>query len=376
MALVPRATSAKIRGSVQRNSAAAAVVGLALGTLLLAQAPPPAPAQGSAPANAGRGRGPANNTAPQVMPLWDGPAPGALGDADADKPDMTFYRARGRASAAVVIAPGGAYRGLASDIEGRQEAYWFNAMGIDAFVLKYRLAPYHYPVEINDGLRAMRLARSKAPELGFPPDRLGMMGFSAGGHVTATVGTHFDSGNPNATDPVDRVSSRPDFLILGYPVIWFQTSVAGSNVLDAYSGSGRNLLGDNPNPKLLDELSDELHVTPQTPPTFIYHTTNDALVPVENSVVFYLALRKARVPAEMHLFENGAHGSGMGLTDPSLSAWPSLLLNWLRSRSLISPLGPPTGVPSAGQTGAGTGAAPASPAPPTPTAPPAPRNQN
>jgi acetyl esterase/lipase len=281
-----------------------------------------------------------------VIPLWDGPAPGAMGDTDADKPDMTFYRARGRASAAVVIAPGGAYRGLASDIEGRQEANWFNAMGIDAFVLKYRLTPYHHPVELEDAQRAIRIARSRAQEFGYPPDRIGMMGFSAGGHLTATAGTHFDSGKADATDPIERASSRPDFLIMGYPVISFQKSVAGPNVLDAYARSGRNLLGDNPDQKLLDDLSDELKVTAQTPPTFLYHTTNDGLVAVENSVQFYLALRKAGVPAEMHLFENGAHGSGMGLTDPSLSAWPGLLMNWLRARGLVSPPGPPPGAPA------------------------------
>ena len=280
------------------------------------------------------GRGP-SNAGPQTIPLWPNRAPGALGDTDADKPEMTFYRA-GRTGTAVIIAPGGAYRNLSMEGEGRQEAYWFNAMGVSAFVLRYRLTPYHHPAELNDAQRAIRIVRSRAREFGIQPDRIGMMGFSAGGHLTATAGTHFDPGKPDAPDPIDQVSSRPDFLILCYPVISFQPGVAGPNVLNAYAGSGRNLLGDNPDPKTLDDLSDELQVTAQTPPTFLYQTTNDSLVAVENSVVFYLALRKARVDAEMHLFANGPHGSGMGMTDPALSVWPTLLMNWMRARGLLT----------------------------------------
>jgi len=291
------------------------------------------------------------NAGPQTIPLWPDGVPGALGNGDADKPEMTFYRG-GRSRTAVIIAPGGAYRNLSMEGEGRQEAYWFNAMGISAFVLKYRLAPYHHPAELNDAQRAIRIVRSRAQEFGIQPDRIGMMGFSAGGHLAATAGTHFDAGNADAADPLDRMSSRPDFLILCYPVISFQATVAGPNVLGAYAGSGRNLLGDNPDQKTLDDLSDELRVTAQTPPTFLYQTTNDNLVAVENSVVFYLALRKARVPAEMHLFENGPHGSGMGLTDPALSAWPTLLMNWLRGRGLVTA---PGGRGAAGASGLAAG---------------------
>jgi acetyl esterase/lipase len=305
-------------------------------------------------ASGGRGGGRGNvNAGPLTIPLWPNGVPGAFGDADADKPEMTFYRG-GRNGTAVIIAPGGAYRNLSMEGEGRQEAYWFNAMGVSAFVLKYRLAPYHHPAELNDAQRAIRIARARAQEFGIQPDRIGMMGFSAGGHLAATAGTHFDAGKPDAADPVERVSSRPDFLILGYPVISFQAGVAGPNVLNAYAASGRNLLGDNPDQKTLDDLSNELQVTPQTPPTFIYHTTNDTLVAVENSVQFYLALRKARVPAEMHLYENGPHGSGMGLTDPALSTWPTLLMNWLRGRGLIGvPAGPGGGRGAGGASGRG-----------------------
>lgn len=225
--------------------------------------------------------------------------------------------------------------------EGRQWAYWFNAMGVTAFVLKYRLGPtYHYPIQLGDGERAMRLVRSRAATLGFDPDRIGLMGFSAGGHVAAMVATHFDAGHPDSADPVERAGSRPDFLILAYPVISFSRDIAGSDVLGTYTGSGRNLLGANPAPALLDEVSAERSVTAATPPTFLFQTTADTIVSVKNSVAFYSALVSAGVPAEMHLFEKGFHGAGMGLSDASLSAWPTLLMNWLRQRGLLSPPAP------------------------------------
>jgi acetyl esterase/lipase len=290
----------------------------------VAQAQPPAGRGSSAPPSG-------LNMLPVEMPLWENGAPGALGDADTDKPTLTFYRAsRGPTGTAVIVAPGGGYGTLAMDHEGRQVASWFNAMGVTAFVLKYRLGPrYHHPVELGDAQRAIRIARARAQEFGIAADRIGMMGFSAGGHLTATAGTHFDAGRTDAPDPIDRVSSRPDFLILGYPVISFDPAIL-------HGGSLRNLLGDNPDPKLVEDLSNELRVTAQTPPTFLFHTTSDNGVPVENSVRFYLALVKAKVPAEMHLFENGPHGVGLALGDPALSAWPTLLANWLRGRGLLS----------------------------------------
>lgn len=283
-----------------------------------------------AAAQAPRPAAPAGSS-PQEILLWENGAPGALGEADTDKPSITVYRApRGSSGTAVIVAPGGGYGGLAMEHEGRQEAYWFNAMGVTAFVLKYRLGPrYRHPIELGDAQRAVRTVRARAAEFNLLPDRIGMMGFSAGGHLTATAGTHFDAGKSDAPDPVDRVNSRPDFLILGYPVISFDPAVT-------HAGSVRNLLGDNPDPKLIEDLSNDLRVTAQTPPTFLFHTTNDAGVPVENSVRFYLALRKVRVPAEMHLFENGPHGVGMALNDPVLSVWPSLLMNWLRARGLLT----------------------------------------
>ncbi len=291
------------------------------------------PALAQAPA----GRGAAPTPRPPGPPgpieilLWEGGAPGALGQADADKPTITAYPApRGSSGTAVVVAPGGGYGGLAMEHEGKQIAYWYNAMGVTAFVLKYRLGPrYHHPVELGDAQRAVRTVRSRAAEFNILPDRIGMMGFSAGGHLASTAGTHFDKGQPDAADPIDRASSRPDFLILGYPVVSFDPAVT-------HAGSVKNLLGDNPAQALRDELSNDLKVTPETPPTFLFHTANDPAVPVENSVRFFLALRKAKVPAEMHIFENGPHGVGMALSDPALSQWPTLLLNWLRARGLLA----------------------------------------
>jgi len=286
----------------------------------------------SAPIDAQRGATPAPAPAsPQEITLWEGGAPGALGKADTDVPTLTAYRApRAANGTAVVIAPGGGYQNLAMEHEGRQFAYWFNAMGVTAFVLKYRLGPrYHHPIELGDAQRAIRTVRARATEFNVSPDRIGMMGFSAGGHLASTAATHFDGGAADAADPIDRASSRPDFLILGYPVISFDAAIT-------HAGSLRNLLGENPDPKLVEDLSNDLRVTAQTPPTFIFHTTNDNAVPVENSVRFYLALRKARVPVEMHLFEAGPHGVGMALNDPSLSQWPQLLMTWMRNRGLLS----------------------------------------
>jgi acetyl esterase/lipase len=267
---------------------------------------------------------------PQTILLWPDGAPGALGQDDGDRPSVTIYRARQPNATAILVAPGGGYGNLASNHEGRQVANLLNAMGVTAFVLKYRLGPrYHHPIELGDAQRAIRLIRARAAEFGVAADRVGMLGFSAGGHLTATAGTHFDAGKADAADPIDRASSRPDFLVLAYPVVSFDPAIA-------HAGSVRNLLGDTPDPTLLEQLSADLQVTPQTPPTFLFHTNADTGVVAENSVRFYLALRRAKVPAELHIFENGPHGVGLALNDPALGAWPTLLTTWLRGRGLLT----------------------------------------
>lgn len=263
-------------------------------------------------------------------PLWPNGAPGALGTTDEDTPTLTPYLlpAARNTGTAVVVCPGGGYLHLAMDHEGDQVARWLNSIGVQSFVLKYRLGPrYHHPIELGDAQRAIRTVRSKAAQYLVQPDRIGIMGFSAGGHLASTAGTHFDSGNPSAADPIDRAGSRPDFLVLGYPVISFTSF--------PHRGSMHALLGDNPDPKLVELLSNELQVTAQTPPTFLFHTSADATVPVENSVMFYMALHKAGVPAEMHIYEEGPHGVGLAPTDEALSSWPERLANWMRVRGLL-----------------------------------------
>jgi acetyl esterase/lipase len=262
---------------------------------------------------------------PKIELLWPNGAPGALGNDDTDKPNLTIYlpRANGEHSG-VVVCPGGGYQMLAVDHEGKQIAEWLNARGVAAFVLRYRLGPrYHHPTELGDAQRALRFVRSHAADYGVEPGKIGIWGFSAGGHLASTTGTHFDAGEAGAADPIERMGSRPDFMILSYPVISFITPYV-------HRGSMRNLLGENPDPKLAASLSNETQVTPQTPPTILFHTSGDTAVPPENSVLFYLALRKAGVPAEMHIYERGEHGVGLALVDPILSSWPGRLEAWMR----------------------------------------------
>jgi len=263
---------------------------------------------------------------PQTMLLWPNGAPGALGEDDGDKPAITVYMPPNTAGpmTAVIIAPGGSYARLSMNNEGRAPANHFNTLGIAAFVLRYRLGPrYHHPIELGDAQRAIRTVRARAAEWHIATDRIGIMGFSAGGHLASSASTHFDAGTPDAADPIDRVSSRPDFAVLAYPVISFVEPWT-------HQGSKTNLLGEHPDPALARSLSSDTQVTASTPPTFIYHTNADTVVPVENAVAYFQALRKAGVPAEMHLFRNGPHGTGLGQQDPALAEWPRLLANWLR----------------------------------------------
>jgi acetyl esterase/lipase len=267
----------------------------------------------------------------RTMRLWEGAAPGALGDAEEDRPTLTMYAPfdAKEATAAVIVMPGGGYGWLATNHEGRQIANWLNAMGIRAFVLRYRLGPkYHHPVELGDAQRAIRMVRARAKEFGVLPDKIGVMGFSAGGHLASTAETHFDAGNAAAADPIDRVSSRPDFAVLCYAVISFVAEYA-------HSGSHENLLGKNAKPELLRELSNELQVTAQTPPTFLWSSSTDTTVPPENSAAFYLALHKAGVPAELHIFGEAPHGVGLDFKDPAVGEWGGLLVEWFRGRGIV-----------------------------------------
>ncbi|MDZ7640128.1 MAG: alpha/beta hydrolase [Bryobacterales bacterium] len=269
---------------------------------------------------------------PVPQPLYAGPAPGAVGSEEKDIPEITIYPAPQGAStrSAVVVFPGGGYVNLAMGHEGKDIANWLNARGVTAFVLKYRLAPrYRHPAMLQDAQRAIRTARSKAAALGFEKNRVGIWGFSAGGHLASTASTHFDAGSPSASDPIERESSRPDFAVLCYPVVSFDDAIA-------HSGSKRNLLGPNPESSLVENLSNEKQVTAQTPPTFLFHTGDDPGVPVENSIHYYLALRKHKVPAELHVYEHGRHGVGLAPFDPILSTWPARLEGWLRFHGWLS----------------------------------------
>jgi acetyl esterase/lipase len=260
----------------------------------------------------------------EVLRLWAGAAPGAAGDKEADRPSLTVYRPEASNGTAVVVCPGGGYGALAIDHEGKQVAKWLNSLGVTAFVLKYRLGPrYHHPTPLLDAQRAVRTVRAKADEWKINAGRIGLWGFSAGGHLASTAGTHFDAGIGNAPDPIDRVSSRPDFLILSYPVVAMKPPYT-------HAGSRNNLLGKTPDPQLVDSLCNETQVTSRTPPTFLMHTNADTAVPPENSVLFYLALRKAGVPAELHIYQQGRHGVGLAARDPALSAWPNALAAWLK----------------------------------------------
>jgi len=274
---------------------------------------------------------PADGPAPKAELLWPQGAPGAVGTEPADKPLITVYRPdSGKTNGCgVVVCPGGGYGGLALGHEGTDIATFLNKLGVTAFVLQYRHAPrYRHPAPMLDVQRAVRLVRGRAKEWGVDPKRIGVMGFSAGGHLAATAATHFDDGKADAADPIDQVSCRPDFAILCYAVITLKPPYA-------HMGSRENLLGKEPSPELVSSLCNDEQVTAQTPPTFLFHTGADTGVPPENSVLFYLALRKHKVPAELHIYEKGPHGVGLAAADPVLSSWPDRLTAWLKSRGFL-----------------------------------------
>jgi len=268
----------------------------------------------------------------EAVPLWPEGAPGALGKEDKDIPAVTPYlpepdKATG---AALVVFPGGGYGGLAQH-EGNDYALWFNQHGITAFVVKYRLGSngYRHPAMLHDAARALRLVRARAGEWKIDPKRVGIIGSSAGGHLASTLLTHFDAGKPDDADLIERQSSRPDIGILCYPVITMGEQT--------HQGLKNNLLGKDPSPELVRLLSNELQVTPETPPCFLFHTFEDTAVPVENSLRFAAALRKAGVPFDLHIYQKGRHGIGLGDKPPfaHIHPWANDCLFWLKERGFV-----------------------------------------
>lgn len=274
---------------------------------------------------------------PQPVYLWPNGVPGALGHGEADIPRLYPFLPKTRStSSAVLVIPGGGYQMVAMGHEGVQIADWLNTQGIAAFVLDYRVAPYHYPAEIEDGQRAMRLIRAHAAEYGIDPHRLGVWGSSAGGHLASTLGTHCDADAVPIEHPdaVDRESCRPDFMVLAYPVI-------SMTLPEAHAGSRMNLLGPEVSPELERRYSNQFAVTAETPGTFLFATENDPVVPVANSLDFFRALKDHHVAAELHIYDYANHGCGLCGSIEPLSTWPMLLRNWLVQRGWVPSTAPP-----------------------------------
>lgn len=273
----------------------------------------------------------ASAQAPIERLLWPDGAPGAVGEESRDRPKLLVWPAaqRDAATAAVVVCPGGGYGHLAMDHEGKQIAAWLNSIGVTAAVLDYRHRGkgYGHPAPLQDAQRALRTVRAYADSWNVDPKRVGVLGFSAGGHLASSVSVHHDDGDDDDADPVERMPCRPDFSVLCYPVIAFDQPFS-------HRGSQRNLLGEDAPSQRVAEMSSERHVNERTPPAFLWHTTADRVVPVENSLSYYAALRRAGVPCELHCFERGRHGVGLG-RGLAASAWPDLCARWLAARGVI-----------------------------------------
>ena len=276
-----------------------------------------------------------------VIPLWPegvpnakaNPGPERLDDeriSNVSQPTLTYFPASydRPAKTAVIICPGGGYRYLSFTREGRQYAQWLSSLGIAAFVLKYRLGDFGHPAPLQDVLRAIRTVRAHAADYGVAPDRIGVMGSSAGGHLAASAATLFDDPAGRTGAALDTVSARPDFAMLMYPVITLMPPAA-------HAGSREALLGMTAAPDLVKRMSLETRVGPQTPPTLLFHSQDDDRVPADNSILFFQALTRAHVPAELHVFEHGGHGMAMRAGQGTASLWPRRAEEWLRDRKLI-----------------------------------------
>lgn len=271
---------------------------------------------------------------PLTVRLWEGDAPGAVGTSENDTPTAIVYlpERNQTPSGAIVILPGGGYGHLAMDHEGHQMARWANDLGLAGVIVSYRHRNrgYGHPAPMLDAQRAIRMTRGNAEQWNIDPNKIGIMGFSAGGHLATTVLTHFDSGDASATDPWDRLSCRPDFGIVCYAVIAMGEEFT-------HQGSQKNLLGSDPSAELLRSLSNEKQVTKDTPPCFVWHTAEDKVVPVEHSLRFVSALVGAGVSCELHVFPDGRHGIGLGADIPGANQWPDLCRNWLKRLHVVQP---------------------------------------
>jgi acetyl esterase/lipase len=269
-------------------------------------------------------RGGSTLSSVNTIELWPGVSKDSIGEDNQGCPSLTLYPVtREGLSSAVIVCPGGGYSRRAAH-EGEPIAEWLNGLGISAFVLNYRVAPYEHPVPLQDAQRAIRTVRQHAEEWRIDPSRVGILGFSAGGHLASTAGTHYDAGDQESADPIERQSSRPDVMILCYPVISFEEY--------GHVGSKHNLLGETPDEKLVSLLSSEKQVTSDTPPTFLWHTSDDGAVPVENSLFFAGALARHKVPFDLHVFESGRHGLGIASDHAEAYIWPELCANWLNKQ--------------------------------------------
>jgi acetyl esterase/lipase len=267
------------------------------------------------------------------LPLWEKGAPGSIGNEAKDIPlAKVRLPSSDKPTGALIICPGGGYGNLAMGHEGQEIAEWANEMGLAAIICDYRHRGkgYGHPAPLQDAQRAIRLVRTNAKQWNVDPARVGIMGFSAGGHLVSTVLTRFDFGDPNNADPIEHASSRPDYGILAYPVILFGQP-------GTHKGSEKNLLGESPDPKLVESFQSDLNVTKDTPPTFLFHTLEDKGVVPQNSVAFFAAMLRNGVSGELHVFEKGSHGKGLAKTIQGTSEWPNVCRRWLEGKQFVTP---------------------------------------